>query len=761
MEESEYTGPFEREPEAGEPFSRDMRVIMDQWKEASRYWNKRYKVARRDKQFVQSKQWDEDVEKARFKKHLATVTWPIIRNYYNKQLGAALPESANYNIVNTDARPNTDSDERDDAEVAVLNGVIRYIDKDSNTEIHRGKARKDQFSGGIGWLGLDYVYSDSPSDGAIKILSPRYFDQVYIHPYFNEPDASDAEYSFKITKLPYTVAAGKYGKRIKNIQDKAGNIDSFDSFDDCYSKISTLECCKTSDWLDTEDKTVTIAEHHWRRKGERTFYVLDDVEFNEDQWNDIKDRFDVDEFAKKPEKIVKDGWYVEQRILCGWSVLEKRDFFIDRIPWTPVFGYTLEDGTDYSYHGIVHDGVQLQEHANWLASQHATKTSEANTIALINSGVLGDKGMRTIAKKGGIQFVDVDFGADGTTQNPAQIIQAVDNGSVELEQLRFTIELLREVMSTSNEVTENQVIRSAQQLQLHISDRDSVREELDVNFRMALSSHYSKVVEMIKAVYSKDDIIKVVNIDDETEKVGSAALKDSISHNYTVSVQLSPSGAVQKQRMQQLASVLMQSPDPSRQSMGLIMSIDNSEVRNKKDILKKVYKRQFAAGDMSEIPQNMLEEILLEQQETGQIQQTLAQMAEPIAQQRLQEMMQDQQIQLRIAELTAAGQKSQADVMKASLQTQRAGIEAERSQTNNVFRTGQEGIQLDQQAQQTEQERLRVLQQEELTKQNQLRTLQEFYEVQQKIAEARAKETEISAELIDRLVQIQPVMFIQ
>jgi len=232
LQPNSLTTPHEREVDKdyeeyspyGEPFSKDMRRILSQWRESKRYWEKRYKVSRRDKQFVQSKQWDPKVVEARDKYGVATVTWPIIRSFYNHQLGQALPASVDFKVVDIDPRPNGLDTKEIDTSVSLLNGHIRYIDKQSKSHIHRHKARKDQFSGGIGWLGLDYVHSDSSRDGEIQITSPRYFDKVFIDPYYMKPDASDCDYSFYITSMPYeqAVANPEWGSKIKRLKDKNG-----------------------------------------------------------------------------------------------------------------------------------------------------------------------------------------------------------------------------------------------------------------------------------------------------------------------------------------------------------------------------------------------------------------------------------------------------------------------------------------------------------------------------------------------------------
>lgn len=715
-----------------------MRKILSQFQECRPVWDKIYKVARRDKQFVQSKQWDEKVERERNKYGLATVTWPLIRHFFNRQLGNALPGSVDYKLTNIDANPNSkENTAADDAAVQVLNGHLRYIDKQSKSEIHRNKARKDQFSGGIGWLGVDYVTSDSLMDGEIQDMSPRYFDKIYAHPYYQKADASDMEYSFYFIDMNYEVAVGKFGNRIKRIKEKGESYHTFEDYHDCRQKISTLEDARHINheyWMNDKDRSVRIAIHHWRRKAKRVYYIHDGEEYTADQWKTFKEESkEIGLEITGQKRVEKVQWMVEQRTICGWSVLEEKEFFIDCIPWTPVFGYSMEDGREYTYHGVVHDAANLQEHANWLASQHATKTSEQNTIALIDNGILGDT-FKSVRKKGGIEFIGVDMSADlsGNGQ-PAQVINSPDDGSKELASLQFTIELLREITSTSSGADQGQVINSAQQLALSISDRDSVREELDINWRNAMECHTAKKIKMIKSVYDQEDLVKVVDLTDSVESIGSARISDSISTNYSVDITMSPSGTVQKQQAQQYAASLAASQDPVEARMGRIISLQNSDLKNKDILIKMIHKRSFAEGDFSNIPESILEEIVSEQEQSGQLQQTLQQLAEPIAQQQLEQLIQDKNVQAQIANADAVVAKSKADTERAGLQYEKANLDAQADIAMKEYD---------------------VIQEQEKARQDEAKSLSEFLQLQSEILEAEREGVQVNAQLAQQFLQL-------
>ena len=739
MEPNTLNAPYDRveeEQSYGEPYSPDMRIIHSQYRECKPVCDKIYKTARRDKEFVQSKQWDESVERERNKRGLATVTIPMIARFYNQQLGNALPASVNYRLTNLDPQPNDKEGQRaKDAETEVLNRHLRFIDKQSNAEVHRHKARKDQFAGGIGWLGVDYVVSDSLRDGDIQVCSPRYSNKIYFHPYYQRADATDMEYCFEFKDMPYEVAVGKFGDKIKRIKDKGETLVSFDNYDDCRHKISTLEdrYFNYKHWMNDESKSVRIAIHHWRRKAKRVFYTHENIEYTADQFEEFKSiqneaGFEV-EGAERTEKI---GWMVEQRTICGWAVLEKKDFFIDVIPWTPVFGYIMENGEEYTYKSIVHDAVNVQEHINWLYSQHATKSSRARTVALVENGIFQDS-FKNIREESGIKFIGVNSSADFSNQGPAaQVIEHTDDGTKELPSIQFAFEILRELVSTSSQTDQSQVINSAQQLALSISDRDSVREELDINWRTAMETHTAKVIKMIKAVTNADEIVKTVDLDGDIERIGAERITSSLNSNFSASIKMAPSGTIQKQQAQQFANNLIASPDTSRQAMGLVMSVDNSELENKRSILKMLYRQMFAAGQTTDIPQDMLEEIIQEQQESGQIQQTLQQLAEPIAQQRLQELLQDNAIQAQIATSQAVTQRAQSDVQKEGYSVQKAAIDLEKA------------VRVDE---------LQVIQEQEQTQ-------QDFFELQKQIVLARQEGVQINAELLNNFInaafQVRP-----
>lgn len=738
MDPNVHNAPFDRgvdEREAdlasyGQPLSKDMRVIVQQWRECKPYWDQIYKVARRDKNYVQGKQWDEKVESERIKRGLATLTVPLIRTYANHQIGQSLPASIDLKAYSTDP---VSKEKSKGAEA--LRGHIKFIDRQSKSEIHRHKARKDQLTGGIGWLNCDFVESESSLDGEIKTSSPRHFDTVFIDPYYYEPDASDATYSFELKRMPYAVAVSRYGKRISAIVQKDGLVSEFEDFHDCLNKVSTLDGSYIRDWIHEETNEVTIAVHHWRKRTDEVLYVYNDVEYTADQWKEKKKDLEdalIPEDQIKAERVEVGTWRCEQRTLCGWTVLDKKNFFITRIPWTPIFGYTVEDGRHYTYHSIVHDGVEIQENINWLASQAAKKIGDASTIAFVENGVHNDS-IKPVAEIGNVKIFGKDSTSDFSGGSNVDIIPATDNGQFEIQQLQINVDLLREVMSTSNDRNGSQVINSAQQLALSITDRDAIREEMDINYKNALELHYSKVIEMVKSVYSEGQQVRILMMDEEDEKVGIAAISDNNSLKYSIEVRMSPSSAMQKQQAQQVASMLIATQDEDRINQGIMMAIENSELSNKQKVIRKLHMSNLLKGRTQDIPADMLEELTQEAQESGQIQQLIQGQAEQLAQQQLQQLLQDQSVQAQMAQAQAVIANAGSTVQTKQLTTQTAQINADKA---------------------VAQDALQAAQQQEQTNQDNLRTLQEFLELQQKIAENERLGIEMDAGLIQQLLLI-------
>lgn len=740
MEANQHNAPYDRVLDErdedlsiyGQPLSKDMRIIRQQWRESKPYWEKVYKVARRDKRYVQGKQWDKVIESERIKQGLATLTVPLIRTYANHQIGQSLPASVDLKAFSVD--PSEDNTTKG---AEALRGHIKYIDRQSKSEIHRHKARKDQLTGGIGWLNCDYVASESAMEGEIKTSSPRHFDTVYIDPYYNEPDASDANYSFELKRMPYSVAVARYGRKVKSIVRGDGIVSEFEDFEQCASEVSTLDGNYIDDWIHEATNEVTIAVHHWRRKTNQVIYVFDDVEYTEEQWKAKKqDLGDALVEYDKPERVEVGTWRCQQRTLCGWSVIDKKQYYISRIPWTPIFGYTVEDGRNYTYHSIVHDGVEIQENINWLASQAAKKIGDAKTIAFVEHGLYNDS-MKPLIEVGNTAIYGKDSSSDLSGGSNMDIIPISDNGQFELGQLNVNIELLREVMSTSNDKNGSQVINSAQQLALTISDRDAMREEMDINYRNALELHYSKVIEMIKSVYSESEHVRILKMDDQDEEVGIAQLTEHSSFKYSIDVKLSPTSAMQKQQAQQVASMLIATGDEDRVSHGIMMAIESSELSNKPSIVRKLHASNFLKGKLQDIPIELQQELAKEAQENGQIQQMLQQQAQQLAQEEVQKLLQESAIQAQMAQSQALVASSEMNVQTKQLGVEQAQINAEKV-------IGQADYQARQQQDKTDQENMK--------------TLQQFMDLQEKIAENERLGLELDASLIQEFLQINQTL---
>ena len=745
-----------------------LQIGLAQYEEGHAFWSPIYAVASRDKAFLQSKQWDEKTVRAREKAGKVSATAPIIAAYFREKMGQLLPGSVDIKVVNVDPRSMDGVDvenqaKNDEAAGRIIGGAIQFVNRNSNAVAHRLRARKEQCSGGIGWLEVGFKDSPGVSNGETVVNSPRKTSSIIIDPYCENPDYSDAGYSFKIFTMSWAELKRKYPEAAKvrerdvaqsaKTEETAGIFTPMHSASELHDYMSTLDARLTrhcKNWIDEERNCVTVAVWYRRVDVDLIYRKLEDGrELPPDAWDALKEQhrdagIDMPDVVDERAEI---GWKVERRVITSWTVLEEDlDYFIDEVPHTPVMGYHTVNDDETTMHSIVHDGVELQEHINLLKSQAIEKAAKSKATGIVPHGVAADK-IQRIASINNIDFYGVDPTAGGVWQDKnsgIQLLQNPDNGTAELAQIPIHLEMLKQAVGINDDGSRGN-INSAAQLQLALEQELVIFHELDENYKMALTAHYRKVKQGILNTSTPEGLIRTIDQASDEERIVAEKIPgDAAISKYDLDLSITPSGQIQKRNEQTFLNAMADPTDPVLRNAVIPDLINTSPVRHKERTINGWARGMIVSGQGDALDANLRQKVTQEMQEAGElaelIQNQAQQIAEGLVQQQMQALVQEPQAQAILAESQAKIAAAQAKETIAVASVGNASVKAERD---------------------SREAELQVLEQQEQTNQEQLRNERARIDLQKAIvalnvaiANADAKGIELAGKQIEQFNSI-------
>jgi hypothetical protein len=229
----------------------------------------------------------------------------------------------------------------------VLEGLIRHIQTDSNSDIAIDRAFDQSVVGGWGYFRVltDYV-DDKSFDQEIKIKPIRNRFTVYADPFCKEPDQSDARWYFVVEDMDRDEFKKLYPKA------QAGSNDFVTAGD------------KMSGWI--TEKSVRIAEYWCVEEKTKKVYQLEDgtvVDSVPDGMKAVKDR----------DVVTRN---VCQYKITGCDVLEKNEWAGKYIPIIRVLGEDNDIDGKRIVRGMVHDMMDSQRVYNYYS------TAQVELVAL-------------------------------------------------------------------------------------------------------------------------------------------------------------------------------------------------------------------------------------------------------------------------------------------------------------------------------------------------------------------------------------------
>lgn len=188
----------------------------------------------------------------------------------------------------------------------VLEGMVRHIEYNSHADIAYDTAFESAVKSGIGYFRLVTEYENEMSfQQAIKIKLIKDRFSVYMDPYYQEPDASDAEFGFVFEDM------SKDEYKIQFPKSKATSMTDWESLGN-----------STADWISLN--SIRVAEYYYK--------VYEDVE--------ICLLSDKSVIEKKDLEKLPDG------LPEGVRVVSERRALLPKIKWVKINGLEVLDRTD-------------------------------------------------------------------------------------------------------------------------------------------------------------------------------------------------------------------------------------------------------------------------------------------------------------------------------------------------------------------------------------------------------------------------------
>jgi hypothetical protein len=220
---------------------------------------------------------------------------------------------------------------------AVLEGIYRRIERDSQAHIARSWAFARAAKCGMGAYRVNTAYEDyseDPMDQCITIERILHQEAVYFDPSASKPDFSDGNFAFVVQWM----AVSDFKKQFPDAETTG------DSAQDWASMLA-----EEPDWVKGagEDAAVLVVEYFWKVK------TFEDVTSPADKKK-----------TRKREKVT-----VKRALLTGWEVLEEGEWNGKFIPLIPVIGQELHPyDSERRWTGIIADAKDGQQMYNAAAS---------------------------------------------------------------------------------------------------------------------------------------------------------------------------------------------------------------------------------------------------------------------------------------------------------------------------------------------------------------------------------------------------------
>jgi hypothetical protein len=311
-------------------------------------WSEQYDRLAQHLKFASGDQWEENVLEARTEDERPSMVVNIIKPKINRIVNP-------YRI-----NPLGMSVKLPDKEVAtLLNDKLRSIESKSRASEAYEVAFECAVTGGIGWIHvmLDYL-NDETTDVEPRIKGIVNPTSVFIDPYAEQMDGSDAKWGFIINYVDKEWAEEEYG--------------DFDENTETQSAVKNFEMYANWDMPDNACPELMFYE---LKEDEFTRYFMADGTFVDEGSEEYTD--EVKEFAVNEREIRKKTLHCYKYI--GGKKVDEKEFDCNYIPLVPVFGDRILSAgqSRVKFAGQVHWNQDLQKMFNFYKSSELELVTNA------------------------------------------------------------------------------------------------------------------------------------------------------------------------------------------------------------------------------------------------------------------------------------------------------------------------------------------------------------------------------------------------
>lgn len=262
--------------------------------------------------------------------------------------------------------PVDDNADKDTAKI--MSGMIRHIEYSSNAEIAYDTAFEQAVEGGYGYFRVVTDYCDPLTfDQELRIEPVKDRFKVYLDPFYQMPDGSDAEWGFIAEDMPIDTFVQKYGESA--LAEAAGSDIALKALGD-----------SAPGWI--EGKTVRVCDYYYKEYKTKTLLLLTTgasiLEDDFDEWFEEYVRNGGEENADDLVDKTRETQVcvVKACKINGVEELEETEFPGSWIPIIPVLGDDYIVNGRRILEGLVRHAKDPQRMLNYWAS------AETEAIAL-------------------------------------------------------------------------------------------------------------------------------------------------------------------------------------------------------------------------------------------------------------------------------------------------------------------------------------------------------------------------------------------
>lgn len=316
--------------------------------QAKSHWSEQYNRVSQDLKFNSGDQWDEQVKKTRDEDDRPSMVVNITRPKVNRIVNAMRINKVGMSVKLPDKKT-----------AELLNDKLRSIEVRSRASEGYQVAFECGVSAGIGWLHviLDYL-NDESNDVEPRIKGVVNPTSVFIDPFSEEIDGSDAMWGFIMNYIDKDIAEDEYGDL-----DQVGSNDESITDGEMYG-----------DWV-MPDNSVAELIFYEVIEEEVTRYFFDGGEYITDDDEDFDSELAslADEERKIRKKTLKCYKFI------GGKKVDETEFDCQYIPLIPLYGDRILTAgeSDIRFAGQVHWNRHLNEMLNFYKSSELELVTNA------------------------------------------------------------------------------------------------------------------------------------------------------------------------------------------------------------------------------------------------------------------------------------------------------------------------------------------------------------------------------------------------